>query len=58
MKSMEISYSLCGNNLEEGGFISPLTGRPHELAGEKKGCQNIFTSYLKYNQVVFSPQII
>lgn len=35
VKSMEFSYSLCGNNLE-GGFISPLTGRPHELAGKKK----------------------
>lgn len=51
---MEISYSVCGNNLEEGSFVPSLIGRTREKAGEKNFVKIYFTSYLKYNKVVFS----
>lgn len=54
MKSIEISYSVCGNNLEEGSFVPSLIGRAHEKAGGKNLAKIYFTSYLKYNKVGFS----
>lgn len=51
---METSYSVCGNNLEEGSFIPSPIGRIHEKAGEKNFAKMYFTSYLKCNKVGFS----